>query len=628
MTTGPTQKERKALAREQGMGWACILAVGVGKQIKDSGFAGLKTCVADAIDVAQTFKDTSSLMADPDRVNVLTSETEGGASRGSIIGALKRLADDAEEGERLIFFFSGHGWRIENALYLVPQDAYSPDDKHAHLAFADVEAILNKSKAKQKIIILDACLSGPDTSTFKAPLASVSEKFFTDYLEATRGLVRLSAATSDTVAHTQSPNPKHSLFTHFLLTGLRGEPDALEDGRLLTVSSLFQYISVQTRKYAKSAHISQKPSIKQSVDGVIVLGDFEESARQTRWLAGATAAARSIFSNPPVKQPSSPDKKSPWRASRGLATVVSLVGFASTLVVMAVPDSTRDELFCALGRTSVCLVPIITDIPSVDNKPAQPQETSNKPLQPQESSASAQSKQKKATQFVATQQRHTLDNDKDGVQDAADKCPTEPSLGSADGCPQAAMDRDGDGIADKNDRCPDQAEDYDSFQDNDGCPELDNDHDAIMDATDKCPTEPGLITAHGCPDRGQAKVPVEGAKSFIREKIFFADKEASIRPESIPLLQQLAQVLRASPQIELVRVEGHSAEETTEEYNLQLSSRRAAVVHRWLVEAGIAAKRLEVFGYGETRPVDTNETDEGRANNRRVEFRVLKLKQP
>ena len=124
-----------------------------------------------------------------------------------------------------------------------------------------------------------------------------------------------------------------------------------------------------------------------------------------------------------------------------------------------------------------------------------------------------------------------VDNDKDGVADIVDKCPSVPAR-TPDGCapptpaagsntppPEptpptaaptsppakaAANDRDADGILDANDRCPDQAEDVDSVDDTDGCPEPDNDSDGIADVADKCPNLPesknGKADADGCPD--------------------------------------------------------------------------------------------------------------------------------
>jgi hypothetical protein len=92
-----------------------------------------------------------------------------------------------------------------------------------------------------------------------------------------------------------------------------------------------------------------------------------------------------------------------------------------------------------------------------------------------------------------------LDNDNDGVPDKDDKCPNIPGP-RPDGCPTVATgDRDGDGIDDAHDQCPDDPEDFDGFQDADGCPDPDNDQDGVPDVDDLCPNDPGPASNHGCP---------------------------------------------------------------------------------------------------------------------------------
>ena len=83
-------------------------------------------------------------------------------------------------------------------------------------------------------------------------------------------------------------------------------------------------------------------------------------------------------------------------------------------------------------------------------------------------------------------------------------------------------------------------------------------------------------------------------------------------------------MLKANPQLIQVRIEGHTDNRADDAFNLDLSNRRAGNVRKYLVEeAGIAPERLVSEGFGETRPVDTNLTDAGRENNRRVEFVIL-----
>nr|WP_244226908.1 OmpA family protein [Corallococcus aberystwythensis] len=240
------------------------------------------------------------------------------------------------------------------------------------------------------------------------------------------------------------------------------------------------------------------------------------------------------------------------------------------------------------------------------------------------------------------------DDDTDGIPDVSDTCPTEPETKNGsrdeDGCPDtvpetkpategsppslAPVDTDGDGIPDAEDRCATVAEDPDGFEDEDGCPDPDNDQDGIPDAADQCPLEAEVINGakddDGCPDKGASKVRLEGSRIVILDKVYFATGQDVILPRSFPLLSQVAAVLRAHPELELVRVEGHTDSQGNDAKNLDLSQRRANTVRDWLVKGGIAAERLEAVGHGETKPVDTNDTAKGRENNRRVEFNILK----
>jgi outer membrane protein OmpA-like peptidoglycan-associated protein len=251
------------------------------------------------------------------------------------------------------------------------------------------------------------------------------------------------------------------------------------------------------------------------------------------------------------------------------------------------------------------------------------------------------------------------DNDDDTVLDVDDKCPDTPGipeengcpLGDKDGdglieddqCPEEPEDKDGfqdedgcpdpdndqDGIEDAEDNCPDDPEDKDGFQDEDGCPDTDNDQDGIVDANDQCPDEPETINGNkdedGCPDKGKTKVKVTEEKIEILERVYFDTNKATIKQRSFNVLDQVATVLKRNPQITKVRVEGHTDSRGSAEYNLELSKRRAQAVKEYLVDAGIGADRLVSEGYGETQPIETNTTAQGRERNRRVEFRILEV---
>ncbi len=156
----------------------------------------------------------------------------------------------------------------------------------------------------------------------------------------------------------------------------------------------------------------------------------------------------------------------------------------------------------------------------------------------------------------------------------------------------------------------------------------DADLDGILDADDACPNERENFNLYkdsdGCPDG--IPITVTADKIVIGEKIFFQLDADVIKEESHDLVHAIARVLLENPQIELVEIQGHTDSQGEDDYNLDLSDRRAASVARFLVADGVAAERLTSRGYGETVPLLSEETEEAFAANRRVEFSILQQK--
>ena len=221
------------------------------------------------------------------------------------------------------------------------------------------------------------------------------------------------------------------------------------------------------------------------------------------------------------------------------------------------------------------------------------------------------------------------DNDFDGVLDPADECPNDPEdtdmFEDLDGCLDA--DNDEDGIFDLDDQCPNIPEDFDGWDDVDGCADPDNDRDGHLDEDDACMNEPedfdGVEDDDGCPEEESGLVNLTCEAIEIGERVHFDTNSDSIQSRSHELLDQVAGVMGSAGHIRLMRVEGHTDDRGADDYNLDLSQRRATSVRDYLIGRGVESHRIEAVGIGESRPIADNGTVDGRAENRRVEFRIL-----
>jgi outer membrane protein OmpA-like peptidoglycan-associated protein len=264
------------------------------------------------------------------------------------------------------------------------------------------------------------------------------------------------------------------------------------------------------------------------------------------------------------------------------------------------------------------------------------------------------------------------DRDKDGVCDpwvsekhmestfasvckGIDKCPDKAGPVENQGCPDT--DRDHDGVVDRLDKCPDQA----GPAENQGCPDTDRDHDGVVDRLDKCPDDSGSVALQGCPDpdrdkdgvcdpwvaekhqeakyasvcKGIDKCPdnpgpadnngcpvtkeITAKNPLILKGVNFEINKAVLRSESYTALDMVVQSLYEWPEVK-VEIQGHTDAIGDPAYNQDLSQRRAEAVRDYLVGKGVAADRMTAVGYGLTKPIASNKTAAGRAQNRRVEL--------
>ena len=229
------------------------------------------------------------------------------------------------------------------------------------------------------------------------------------------------------------------------------------------------------------------------------------------------------------------------------------------------------------------------------------------------------------------------DTDEDGIPDNKDGCPEEPGTAEMNGCP----DTDGDGVPDKDDLCPEVAgaadmegcpdTDGDGFHDGvdecpdkaapdteNGCPAKDTDGDGVPDTEDACPEQAGTAESNGCPEVSDAVVStMNGYGAMIN---FMANSDRILGKKMFDVLEKIKTLITENPGA-IFLIEGYASSDGDVAANQALSVKRAESVRNTLIQMGVDESRLEVVGYGVEKPIDTNETAEGRAKNRRVQFR-------
>lgn len=244
-----------------------------------------------------------------------------------------------------------------------------------------------------------------------------------------------------------------------------------------------------------------------------------------------------------------------------------------------------------------------------------------------------------APEPVANTDPRFMDSDGDGIMDHIDECPYEAGPMRTNGCP----DRDNDGVPDKDDKCPDLPGSARTF----GCPDIDTDGDGIVDALDECPTIPGVAEYNGCPkpDRDGDGIPDDedncpdepgpisnfGCPELKKEEkeilefaahaVTFDNGKATLVAQSYNILDQVVGVLERNPSYK-VRIIGHTDNVGRSSNNLQLSEERAKSCYEFLIARGIPASRMQYKGMGDSQPIATNSSSEGRELNRRVEFNL------
>ena len=207
-----------------------------------------------------------------------------------------------------------------------------------------------------------------------------------------------------------------------------------------------------------------------------------------------------------------------------------------------------------------------------------------------------------------------LDSDRDGIVDSRDACPDTRSGARVDrrGC-EVIADSDGDGVPDDKDQCANtpRGTEVDEI----GCKVIgDSDNDGVLDNRDRCPNSaPGVrVDTNGCEFKEELRLP----------GVEFEVNSAQLTPGSLSVLNNAAASLARYPEVS-VEAQGHTDSQGSDAYNLRLSQQRAESVREYLVSQGVEPGRITARGYGESQPIASNDTAEGRATNRRVTLRIV-----
>lgn len=234
------------------------------------------------------------------------------------------------------------------------------------------------------------------------------------------------------------------------------------------------------------------------------------------------------------------------------------------------------------------------------------------------------------------------DSDGDGIIDSEDDCPNDEGSIENNGCP----DTDGDGIVNKDDACPEVAgskqlngcpdSDGDGVADNidgcpnengpianNGCPYTDKDGDGILDKDDRCPEVAGVEANDGCPEIKKVTEEVQKQLNDYAKTILFDTGKSSIKTQSEAVCRDIINILKEYPDAKF-SIDGHTDSVGSAASNQRLSESRAASIKQFLINGGVASKRLTSKGYGESNPISPNTTKAGRATNRRVEINLIK----
>lgn len=260
------------------IGNSVLISVGINhyKNKEDN----LKNCIKDAQDVYRIFSNKDELQLNHEKSAKMCSSEQSQITKESILKCVEEKAMLATKNEKIIFYYSGHGVVIEEKFFIIPSNGdISKIDSLVSLD--ELLQIISRCPAKSKILIFDACRTVKKGTKC---VEKLSFNFLKRYMNDAKGVAILYSCNVNEYSMDQYLDKGNSVFTRFLIEGLMGHEDALNE-HYLTITSLYKYVSVQSKQASmRFSQIQQTPTISLDVANDVILGLYnpEVSKKDSR----------------------------------------------------------------------------------------------------------------------------------------------------------------------------------------------------------------------------------------------------------------------------------------------------------------------------------------------------------
>lgn len=245
------------------------LLVGINKY-SDRKVTNLNFCVNDVTSTHEILVAPERGGFDPVNCHLMIDYSKEDGSkpiRSNLMSSIKSISRTAKSNDYLLFFFSGHGIEENGKSYLLPADARINVLGDTAIPIDWIKETMKKSKARAKVLILDACHSSAIKG--KAESGRMTKGLHDSIFPAPRGFAILSSCTMNQVSY-EMPNGKNSVFTYFLNEGLKGDADFDNDGKI-TIPDASRYATEKTLEWASNEGVEQSPTLEYNVVRDLIL---------------------------------------------------------------------------------------------------------------------------------------------------------------------------------------------------------------------------------------------------------------------------------------------------------------------------------------------------------------------